>query len=292
MRVLAAATAILLAACGNGVGSSGPARSAAAAGLFLPACAVGARPQSELHLAGIPPLVPTGPLVRCLLDASISGSAYDSGYDGSIQLVDGRELHLYERRGDRPVKAGASQTLRSGTRDVNGVTWTWSVLENGATTLETITRGVYVELDLPGDESQVDTLAATARDLVPVESLARPPARDICGALGVTLGAATVAAAFDSSAGAVTRWQEQPATADAPRLSGSPWRAHPPAEPVALCYLDGDFGPPKGPPPGAGATTTALPNWSRVVYLVGVDRRPIGLIFGWQDRIPIKDPGL
>src|SRR5712691_2598996 len=189
MRVLAAATVILLAACGNGVGSSGPARSAATAGLFLPACPVGARPQSELDIAGIPPLVPTGPLLRCLRNASVGGSAYDSGYDSSIQLVDDRELHVYERRGDRPVKAGASETLRSGTRDVNGVTWTWSVLANGATTLETITRGVYVELDLPGDESQVDTLAAIGGVLVPVESLARPPARDLCGALAFTLGA-------------------------------------------------------------------------------------------------------
>src|SRR5207244_10416775 len=68
MRVLAAATLVVLAACGSDVGSSGPPRSASAAGLFLPACPVGARPQSDLDFAGIPPLVPTGPLLRCLRD--------------------------------------------------------------------------------------------------------------------------------------------------------------------------------------------------------------------------------
>src|SRR3989442_15934004 len=99
MRVLAAATAILLAACGNGVGSSGPARSAAAAGLFFPACAVGARPPSGPHLAGIPPPAPTGPPAPWLLDASITGSAYDSAHEASLRLVDATAPHLYWRRG-------------------------------------------------------------------------------------------------------------------------------------------------------------------------------------------------
>ena len=71
----------------------------------------------------------------------------------------------------------------------------------------------------------------------------------------------------------------------------STWRDHPATEPVAVCYLDGDFGPAKHPAPLPGSTATPVPNWDRVIYLVGADRRPIGVTFGWQDRIAIRDPG-
>jgi hypothetical protein len=71
----------------------------------------------------------------------------------------------------------------------------------------------------------------------------------------------------------------------------SQWRDRPSTEPVAVCYLDGDFGPAKLPPPVPPTTASPRPNWNRVVYLVGVDRRPMGVTFGWQDGIPIRDPG-
>ena len=262
------------------------------AALFLPRCPTSARPQQELDIAGLPPLVPRGQQLRCLANAISGGSMYDAGYDASIELVDGRMLHLYERRGGLPVKEGPSQTVRSGTRDIAGVSWTWSVLANGATMLATTTRGVYVSLDLRGDESQVDTLASVAATLQPVESLPRPPASDICAALDFVGQSVTVAAAFESTAAAVARWQEAPpATPGGPQLVSSGWRAHPPDEPVAVCYLDGDFGLGRRPPPGPGVTPSPLPHWDRVVYLVGVDRHPIGVVFGWKHSIAIRDPG-
>jgi hypothetical protein len=58
-----------------------------------------------------------------------------------------------------------------------------------------------------------------------------------------------------------------------------------------MCYLDGDFGPARRPPPPPGTTLAPLPNWDRILVLVGVDRRPIPRVYGWQNSIPIRDPG-
>lgn len=102
----------------------------------------------------------------------------------------------------------------------------------------------------------------------------------------------TVAAAFASTAASVVRLIEPPPSSPGgPQVVNSSWRAHPANEPVAVCYLDGDFGPPRRPPPMPGTTDAPLPNWDRVVYLVGVNRSPIGWIWGWQTSIPLRDPG-
>ena len=215
---------------------------------------------------------------------------YDGGYNFVFQLTDGRILQIYERRGSRPVKDGATPPIQRGERDVNGVKWSWSTLANGAAILDATTAGVYAEISVTGDQSQVDTLVEVARSLQPVEALPRPRARDICAALPVSANPFAVAAAFDTSAASVVKWEET-----APMPAGmrvvSTWRDRPATEPVAVCYLDGDFGPAKQPPTPPGETTTPVPNWNRVIYLVGADRRPIGVTFGWQDRIPIRDPG-
>lgn len=268
-----------------------PTASPASAAIFLPRCSTSSRPQQELDFAGLPPLVPSGPPLRCLLFASVGGSAYESGYSAAIELADGRRLNLYERRGSLPDKAGPSQRLREGVRDVAGTAWSWSVLANGLTTLSTVTQGSYVELGLPGDEAQVDTLAAIAATLRAVESLPRPSAQEICASLDVSTLPVKVAGAFASSAASVARLVEAPPPPGGPQVVGSSWRAHPPSEPVAVCYLDGDLGPPRRPPPMPGTTHAPLPNWDRVVYLVGVDRHPIGWVYGWQHSIAIRDPG-
>ena len=283
---LVALSTLLLVACSAGAVAP---PTATPDGGFLPRCASSIRPQSDLDAAGLPPFVVSGQTVKCVLNASNGGSAYDAGYDESIELADGRVLHVYERRGGLPVKAGAQTPQREGVRDVRGATWTWSILQGPTLSLTSTAAGTYVELDLPGDESQLDTLAAIAADLRPVQSLRRPPARDLCAALRVSSNPITVAAAFDSTASAIARWLETPQPPDGPHEVNSEWRQHPAAEPVAVCYLDGDFGPAKHPPLPSGATE--MPNWTRVVYLVGVDRHPIGRVFGWKDRIQIVDPG-
>jgi hypothetical protein len=281
----------LMTACGSHVGSGGLASSAdtvPASPVFMKACASGARPQTELDWAGLPPLVPSSSSLRCLLNAVGGGSTYDGGYSFTIQLTDGRVLGIYERRGMRPEKPGGAQALRTGTRDLAGVKWDWAVLANGTTILDTIRDGVYVEVSLAGDESQVDTLVDVARTFRPVETFPRPSARNICAALSIGPSPYAVAAAFDSRAASIAKWEETAPMPVGMRLV-SLWRDHPATEPVALCYLDGDFGPAKGPPPLSPAT--ARPNWDRVVYLVGVDRRATAVVFGWQDSIPIRDPG-
>ena len=258
--------------------------------VYMKACPTGARPQTELDFAGLPPLVPTSSALRCLLNAVGGGSTYDGGYSFVIQLTDGRVLQIYERRGLRPVKEGASQSLRTGERDVNGATWQWATLANGSTILDSTSGGVYVDISLRGNESQVDMLVEIARSLRPVEAVPRPSARDICAALPASPYPFAVAAAFDSSAASVVEWEETAPMPIGMRVV-SQWRDRPATEPVAVCYLDGDFGPAKHPAPLPGSTATPVPNWDRVIYLVGADRRPIGVTFGWQDRIAIRDPG-
>lgn len=289
MRPIVLVCSLLVTACGSGGAQGAAPGTALSADRIPPQCATSVRPASEIQFAGLPPLVPISPRVVCVLNGSASSSAYDAGYSQVFALNDDRRLQLYERRGAKPVKDAPSQTLRSGTRDIGGVTWTWTVLANGVTTLSAVTLGSYVELALPGDETQVDTLVDIASALRPVETLPRPSAARICASLDVTSGPTKVAASFDSSAKSVVTWHETPLTANGPRPV-SEWRQHPPTEPVAVCYLDGDFGPPRGPAPPLGASDHR-PNYDRVVYVVGVDRRPTAIVFGWQDRIPVRDPG-
>jgi len=290
MRIpLQIALIALTAACGSHV-QSGAANPLPASPVYMNACPTGARPQTELDFAGLPPLVPTSSALRCLLNAVGGGSMYNGGYNFVIQLTDGRVLQIYERRGSRPVKEGASQSLRTGERDVNGATWQWATLANGSTILDSTSGGVYVDISLRGNESQVDMLVEIARSLRPVEAVPRPSARDICAALPASPYPFAVAAAFDSSAASVVKWEETAPMPVGMRMV-STWRDHPATEPVAVCYLDGDFGPAKHPAPLPGSTATPVPNWDRVIYLVGADRRPIGVTFGWQDRIAIRDPG-
>lgn len=283
----------LIAACGSQADSGAVAptsNSLPASPVYMKACPTGARPQTELDFAGLPPLVPTSSALRCLLNAVGGGSTYDGGYNFVIQLTDGRVLQIYERRGSRPVKDGGSQSLRAGERGVNGAKWQWAALANGSTILDSTSGGVYAELSLAGDESQVDMLVDVARSLRPVETFPRPSAREICAALPVSSNPYVVAGAFDGSAASIAKWEETAPMPVGMRMV-SQWRDHPPTEPVTVCYLDGDFGPAKHPPLLPGSTATPPPDWNRVVYLVGVDRRPTGLTFGWQDRIAIRDPG-
>ncbi len=223
-----------------------PTASPAPAAIFLPRCASSVRTQQDLDLAGLPPLVPSRAVVRCLLHVEPSGSAYDAGFSAAIELADGRQLRLYERRGGPPDKGGPTQTVRAGVRDVAGTSWSWAVLENGVTTLTAMTQGSYVQLGLAGDESQVDTLAAIAASLRPVESLPRPSALEVCASFNAGARAgATVAAAFAGSAASVARLIEAPPSSlGGPQVANSSWRAHPPNEPVAVCYLTATSGHP------------------------------------------------
>src|SRR5256886_14400488 len=204
MRIaLQIAVVAFFAACGGQVQSGGVAPTSnalSASPVYMNACSTGARPQTELDFAGLPPLVPTASALRCLLNATNGGSTYDGGYNFVVQLTDGRVLQIYERRGSRPVKEGGSQSLRTGERDVNGATWQWATLANGSTILDSTSGAVYVDLSLRGDESQVDTLVEVARSLRAAEAVSRPGARDICAGTPASPYPFVVAPAFDSSA--------------------------------------------------------------------------------------------
>lgn len=242
-------------------------------------------------MAGLPPLVPDPTEFICLKHATTGGSAYEAGSSHVMQLPDGREVTVYERRGGLPQKGAAVATIRSGTRDVDGQLWTWATLDNGVTTLVATIRATYVELSMHGDESGVADMARIAATLRPVDTWPRPSARNVCGALTMFGSSVSVAGAFDSTAAAIANWEETPAEPGGPHVVISDWRKAPANETVTMCYLDGDFGPPRGPAPPPGASGNSPPNWDRMVVLVGVDRRPIPVVHGWQGSIPIKDPG-
>ena len=224
------------------------------------------------------------------MNAQAGGSAYDTSYDYWLKTDRDAMVHLYEYRGARPTKPGPSQEITSGERVIQGARWTWSALANGAVILATVTGGTYVELSTRGDERDIDVLVAVARDLRPLGSFPRPSAHELCSTIVHGPGPITVAAAFDSTAGAVAAWEETPHLPDGPTITRSGWRDHPSSEPVAVCYLDGDFGPPRGPS-SPDVSASPRPDYDRLVYLIGIDRHPIPVVFGWRDRIDIVDPG-
>lgn len=269
--------------------SQAPIRTAASSFVFLPACPDAARPQFELDFAGLPPLVPERSLMRCLKMAATSGSAYDAGSDHVVELTDGQEVTLYERRGQMPTKPTVP-SVHSGSRDIGGASWQWAELTNGSTVLTGTISDTYVELSSRGSASDVDELAKVAATLRPISLWPRPPAYGLCQALAWP-GMTTVAAAFDSTAAAMAKWEETPDYPGGPHVASSDWRKAPPSEVVTLCYLDGAFGPARQPPPPPGMTFTPLPNYDRIVVQVGIDRRPIARTIGWRDKITIRDPG-
>ncbi|MDE3097127.1 MAG: hypothetical protein KGK07_14155 [Chloroflexota bacterium] len=231
--------------------------------------------------------MPDPALLRCLTAATTSGSAYDAGSDHTVELTDGHEVMLYERRGPLPAKPTAAP-VRSGVRDVSGESWRWAELADGTTVLSTMTRGTYVELSMRGDASPVDELARIAATLRPVGTLPRLRARELCAALPYP-GVTSVAAAFDSTAATMAKWEETPEYPGRPHEVSSDWRKAPLDEIVTLCYLDGHFGPAHGPAPLA-SSATPRPDYDRIVLQIALDRRPIARLFGWRDTIAIRDP--
>jgi hypothetical protein len=89
----------------------------------------------------------------------------------------------------------------------------------------------------------------------------------------------TVAAAFDSTVGAIRRL---PAARDNPQLS-----AYASDEPAVVCYIDGQI--PKGPPPPANPSITLPPSFDRAVLVV-VGSDVLFIAAGYRDSLPIQPP--
>lgn len=105
---------------------------------------------------------------------------------------------------------------------------------------------------------------------------------DITRALGGPVSEMRLVAAFETTRAGVEAWILS--TSQSGGLSGSLETQGPDAsEPAAVCYFDGDFGPPHGP------VSSDTPNYSRVI-VAAEDGSVRPLAAGWPSSLPIVDP--
>src|SRR2546423_14246131 len=105
MRIpVAIALIVFIATCGSPMESDVPPTShpQPASPVYMKACSTGARPQTELDFAGLPPLVPTSSALRCLLNAVSGGAARDGGGQLIGPRSRGRGAPSHQRRGAAP----------------------------------------------------------------------------------------------------------------------------------------------------------------------------------------------
>jgi hypothetical protein len=110
-------------------------------------------------------------------------------------------------------------------------------------------------------------------------------------AVAQTTGSAVrVAAGYMSTAGAVSVWQEHGRFGIPAHAGRSPFRHQPAAEPVAVCYLDGDFGTygRYPPPPPSGPRPSYAP-YDRIVVLVPQNHPPVVDTAGHASSLPATD---
>jgi len=88
------------------------------------------RPQAEIDFAGRMLWEPTANEISCVFNATVSGPGASRVY----RLADGRFLGMYERVESLPVKPTVAPNA-TGSADVNGATWSWSILPGRGQTL-------------------------------------------------------------------------------------------------------------------------------------------------------------
>ena len=140
------------------------------------------RPQAEIDFAGRMLWEPTASEISCVFNATVSGPGASRVY----RLADGRFLGMYERVESLPAKPTVAPNA-TGRADVNGATWSWSILPGRGQTLllQGSLRGApYIELsfalsDQAADLQLLRTIAASLHEVVATDcgvSDPRPPA--------------------------------------------------------------------------------------------------------------------
>ncbi len=133
------------------------------------------RPQSEIDFAGRMLWEPTATEISCVLNATVSGPGANRAY----RLIDGRVLYLYERVEAVPVKPTVAP-VATGSADVNGTTWSWSILPGVGQTLllqGSLAGAPEIELYMALSDQAADLrlLRSIAASLREVATSTRPP---------------------------------------------------------------------------------------------------------------------
>jgi len=176
--LLTATLAVLILAIGgfrtlratpNGASTTEPQRTAPIA-----RCSEG-RPQAEIDFAGRMLWEPTANEISCVLNATVSGPGASRVY----QLADGRALFLYERVEAVPAKPTVAP-VATGSADVNGTTWSWSILPGAGQTLllqGSLAGAPEIELYMALSDQAADLrlLRSIAASLREVATSTRPP---------------------------------------------------------------------------------------------------------------------
>jgi hypothetical protein len=93
-----------------------------------------------------------------------------------------------------------------------------------------------------------------------------------------------VAAAYMSDAETVARWEETPREPGGGHFTRSRWRNESPGTPVVVCFLDGTFYPPGGPPERADRQQI-----TRMEFLSGAGRIQARRV-GTREDLPAASP--
>jgi CubicO group peptidase (beta-lactamase class C family) len=101
---------------------------------------------------------------------------------------------------------------------------------------------------------------------------------------------AVVAAGYSSTAAAVAQWQEKGRFESSGHASTSSFRDYPPSEPVAVCFLHGDFAMfGKYPPPPPTGTPFPSSPYDRIVLFVPQNHAPTVDVAGHPSNLPVTD---
>lgn len=107
-----------------------------------------------------------------------------------------------------------------------------------------------------------------------------PKAAERCATAAAAFSNGAVVAAFEVTAEEVASWQERKH-----QMVNPPIRDQlSPSAPVAVCYFDGEFGPARAP---AGFD---VPDYDRIVVLIGPDGKPQLYVSAHRNSFPIEDP--
>lgn len=116
----------------------------------------------------------------------------------------------------------------------------------------------------------------------PVISTCESQATSVIGKVGGEIK--SVSGAFAAPAAKVADWQERRGPATGPRPV-SQWRQLPTTEMLTVCYFDGLFYAPGGPP-----SSNPRPPYNRLIVVVDAKGTPVLDTATWQNVFPVVDP--
>jgi hypothetical protein len=174
----------------------------------------------------------------------------------------------------------------------------WTVLVPDSSTPDTW-RITYLGAGGIGGRDQLSmdftAVLAAFTSTAPAPPLGDASGIAVCTSSGAAFAQATgsavrVAAGYMSTAAAVSQWQERGRFGSSAHTDRSSFRDHPAAEPVAVCFLDGNFATyGKYPPPPPTGPRPSYAPYDRIVVLVPQNHSPVVDTAGRQNGLPATD---